>query len=361
MISELTPTTCGPLRPRARPGGVVTKHVLRNAMIPVITVVALSLPNLLAGAVVIETVFAWPGMGRMAIYAVIGRDYPVIIGFALVVPCSCCSRTSSPTCCTRSSTRGCACDDRPRSTSASWRVARRADGDSPLPDTARGRRDWSCWYSRARFVFAGPLRTRPDQGGSVAVRQPPSAEHWLGTDGSGRDVLRQAAARRPGVAARRVRPPALLACTIGTVLGAVAGIVGGWVDSAIMRAADIFLSFPSIVVLIVVSRILGSSVTTMVLAFGVFTWPTSGRVVRGMTLSLREREFIQAARGFGARIPWLVTRHVVPAVLGSVVVVATLAVATGILLEASLSFLGLGVQPPQPSWGTCSPRPSGSR
>jgi peptide/nickel transport system permease protein len=113
----------------------------------------------------------------------------------------------------------------------------------------------------------------------------------------------------------------------------------------------VFLSFPVLVVMIVIAGILGPSVTTMVIAIGVFTWPGAGRVVRGVTLSLREREFVQAAQAFGARTRWLVVHHVLPAVLGQVVVVATLAVATGILLEASLSFLGLGVQPPQPSWG----------
>jgi peptide/nickel transport system permease protein len=200
-------------------------------------------------------------------------------------------------------------------------------------------------------VFAGPLSGHdPDQIDLGAVRQAPGAAHWLGTDGSGRDVLsRLLHAGQVSLLVGFVA--ALLACTVGTVLGAVAGIVGGWVDAAIMRAADIFLSFPSVVVLIVVAGILGPSVTTMVLAFGIFAWPTSGRVVRGITLSLREREFLQAARGFGARIPWLVTQHVVPAVLGSVVVVATIEVAQAILLEATMSFLGLGVQPPAASWG----------
>jgi peptide/nickel transport system permease protein len=182
------------------------------------------------------------------------------------------------------------------------------------------------------------------------VRKPPSADHLLGTDGSGRDVLaRLLYAGRVSLLVGVFS--ALLAVGIGTILGAVAGILGGWVDSLIMRAADIFLSFPVLVVMIVIAGILGPSITTMVIAIGVFTWPNAGRVVRGVTLSLREREFVQASRAFGARTRWLVVHHVLPAVLNQIVVVATLAVATGILLEASLSFLGLGVQPPQPSWG----------
>jgi len=196
-------------------------------------------------------------------------------------------------------------------------------------------------------VLSGHDPTRVDLS---QVRRPPSAEHWLGTDAAGRDVLaRLLFAGRVSLLVGVLS--SLIAVVFGTLLGALAGIVGGWVDSVIMRVADVFLSFPVLVVMVVIAGILGPSVPTMVVAIGVFTWPTAGRVVRGVTLSLREQEFIHAARAFGAHTWWLVSRHVVPAVLGSVVVVATLAVATGILLEASLSFLGLGVQPPQPSWG----------
>lgn len=196
-------------------------------------------------------------------------------------------------------------------------------------------------------VLSGHDPTRVDLS---QVRQPPSAAHWLGTDASGRDVFaRLLYAGRVSLLVGVLS--SLIAVVLGTLLGALAGIAGGWVDSVIMRAADVFLSFPVLVVMVVIAGILGPSVPTMVVAIGVFTWPTAGRVVRGVTLSLREQEFMQAARAFGAHTWWLVSRHVVPAVLGSVVVVATLAVATGILLEASLSFLGLGVQPPQPSWG----------
>jgi ABC-type dipeptide/oligopeptide/nickel transport system permease subunit len=200
-------------------------------------------------------------------------------------------------------------------------------------------------------VFAGVLTGHdPTKVDLSQVRRPPSAAHWLGTDNSGRDVLaRLLHAGRVSLLVGVLS--SLVAVVLGTLLGAFAGVVGGWVDSTIMRAADVFLSFPVLVVMVVIAGILGPSVTTMVVAIGVFTWPTAGRMVRGVTLSLREQEFMHAARAFGARTSWLVTRHVVPAVLGSVVVVATLAVATGILLEASLSFLGIGVQPPQPSWG----------
>jgi ABC-type dipeptide/oligopeptide/nickel transport system permease subunit len=184
----------------------------------------------------------------------------------------------------------------------------------------------------------------------MSFRQPPSGTHWLGTDSSGRDVLSRllhAGRVSLGVGVSS----ALVAIVLGTVLGAVSGLAGGLVDGAIMRCADIVLSFPSLVVILVVAGILGPSVTTLVLAIGVFGWPTAGRVVRGVTLSLREQEFVHAARAVGASGWWLIRRHIVPAALAPVTVVGTLMVAQAILLEAALSFLGLGVQPPQASWG----------
>lgn len=196
-------------------------------------------------------------------------------------------------------------------------------------------------------VLSGHSPTDVDLG---STRQPPSGEHLLGTDASGRDVLaRLLYAGRISLGVSLAA--AAISVTVGALLGALAGVFGGWFDMAIMRAADIFLSFPSLVVVVVVAGILGPSVAMLIVAIGLFGWPTAGRVVRGVTLSIREREFIQAARAVGASNRWLITRHVIPAVLGPLVVVATLAVAQYILLEAALSFLGLGVQPPAASWG----------
>lgn len=183
-----------------------------------------------------------------------------------------------------------------------------------------------------------------------AIRQSPSGSHWLGTDASGRDVFARIlyAGRISllvGVAA------ALVSVVIGTILGAVAGLSRGFVDSALMRLADIVLSFPTIVVIVVLAGILGPSVTILVAAIGLTHWPAAARVVRGVTLSLRELEYVQAARAGGARSGWLIRKHIIPASLPPVIVSATLAVAQAILLEATLSFLGLGVQPPQASWG----------
>ncbi|WP_175047878.1 oligopeptide ABC transporter permease [Microlunatus speluncae] len=183
-----------------------------------------------------------------------------------------------------------------------------------------------------------------------AIRSKPSAEHWLGTDGTGRDVfarLLHAGRVSLGVGIAS----AALAVLLGIVLGSLAGMLGGWVDGLIMRLADIFLSFPSLVVMIVLAGILGPSVPTMIIAIGVFQWPICGRLVRGSALSIRENEYILASRATGAHPWWVIVRHILPAVLPPVVVAGTLSVAGSIGLEATLSFLGLGIQPPTASWG----------
>ncbi|HEY3717296.1 MAG TPA: ABC transporter permease [Jatrophihabitantaceae bacterium] len=182
------------------------------------------------------------------------------------------------------------------------------------------------------------------------TRQPPGHGHLLGTDGTGRDVFARLVyggriSIGVGLAA------AALAIIIGAALGSIAGTFGGWIDMMIMRTADIFLSFPSIVVVIVLAGIFGPSVWMLIVALGVFVWPTTGRVVRGVVITVREREFVQAARAVGAGRGWLITRHLLPAALSQIVVIFTLTVANCILQEAALSFLGLGVQPPRPSWG----------
>ena len=193
-------------------------------------------------------------------------------------------------------------------------------------------------------------RYQPTHVDLYAVRQGPSSAHWFGTDASGRDVFsRLLYAGRVslvvGVGA------ALVSVALGATLGALAGMARGAVDMVIMRLADIVLSFPTIVVIIVLAGILGPSITILILAIAVTHWPPTCRVVQGVTLSLRDREYLHAARAGGARTWWLIRTHVLPASLPPVIVSATLAVAQAILLEATLSFLGLGVQPPQASWG----------
>jgi peptide/nickel transport system permease protein len=183
-----------------------------------------------------------------------------------------------------------------------------------------------------------------------SLRAPPSPGHILGTDSAGRDVLSRLifgarVSLTVGVAA------AISAAGIGTILGLTAGFTRGWVDTVIMRVVDIFLSFPSLIVILLLVAILGPSVTTIVVVIALFEWPTSCRIVRQMTLALREHDFVLAARASGSSNFRIMRRHILSGVTSPLTVVATLLSAQAILLEAALSFLGLGVRPPQASWG----------
>lgn len=183
-----------------------------------------------------------------------------------------------------------------------------------------------------------------------AFRNPPSAEHWLGTDSAGRDILSRLihgarVSLTVGVAA------ALSAAGLGTFLGLLAGVVGGWIDSVIMRAVDVFLSFPSLMLILLLVAVLGPSIGTIVVVIALFEWPTACRIVRQMALSVKEMDFVLAARATGSNLWRIMRRHVAPGVLSPLTVVGTLLSAQAILLEAALSFLGLGVKQPQASWG----------
>ncbi|MEO8828209.1 oligopeptide ABC transporter permease [Lapillicoccus sp.] len=184
----------------------------------------------------------------------------------------------------------------------------------------------------------------------ASFQKPPSAEHWLGTDSAGRDVLSRLiygtrVSLTVGIAA------ALSAGVLGLALGLLAGILGGWVDTVIMRVVEVILSFPSLIVIILLIAVLGPSISTIVLVIAVFEWPTACRIVRQMALSLREMDFVLAARAIGCSKLRIMTRHVVGGVVSPLTVVVTLLSAQAILLEAALSFLGLGVTQPQSSWG----------
>jgi peptide/nickel transport system permease protein len=183
-----------------------------------------------------------------------------------------------------------------------------------------------------------------------AYRNPPSAEHILGTDSSGRDVF-----ARLLYGARISLSVGLVAVSVYTALGisfgAISGYYGGWTDSVIMRFADVIMAFPSLVLIITIASVVGPSIYNVMLVIGLLGWPPIARIVRGMFLSLRTREFVVAAQASGVDNRRLIWRHLVPNVLAPVIVAATYGMASAILIEAGLSFLGLGVQPPQSSWG----------
>jgi len=185
------------------------------------------------------------------------------------------------------------------------------------------------------------------------IELPPSREHPLGTDQIGRDNLtRLLYAGRISLLVGVVA--VAVSISIGTLLGAVAGYVGGWVDNIIMRVADIILSFPLLVLLIVLASIIPPAIPShyaTMAVIGFVSWPGVARLVRGEFLSLREREFVEAGRAMGAGTNRMIFRHMLPNSVAPLIVSATLGVAGAILTESALSFLGLGVQPPLPSWG----------
>jgi peptide/nickel transport system permease protein len=184
----------------------------------------------------------------------------------------------------------------------------------------------------------------------TAYRLGPSVDHPLGTDTAGRDVF-----SRLLYAGRVSLSVGLVAVSIytliGIVLGALAGFFGGWIDSLIMRLADVVLSFPTLIIIITLASVLGPSIYNVMLAIGLLGWPPIARLLRGELLSLREREFVIGARAVGCDNRRLIFRYLLPNAMAPVLVAATFGIAYAILIEAGLSFLGLGVQPPTPSWG----------
>jgi peptide/nickel transport system permease protein len=180
--------------------------------------------------------------------------------------------------------------------------------------------------------------------------QGPTLEHWLGTDGVGRDTF--ARTIYGGQASIMVGLISVaISLAFGATLGAIAGFFGGFWDGVIMRATDVFMAFPPIILILTVAAIAGPGLLNTILLIGFLNWPIPCRLMRAKFLSLREQEFITASRAVGARNPRLILKHMLPNALDVLIVYASLGVANAILLEAGLSFLGLGVQLPTPSWG----------
>ncbi len=188
---------------------------------------------------------------------------------------------------------------------------------------------------------------RPDP---MRINSPPSADHWLGTDEVGRDIL--ARIIYGGRVSLLVGLLAMLvAITAGVLLGSLAGYFGGIVDSLIMRFTDVMLSIPGIFLIIALSVFMGPSMRTIILAIGFLNWMSVARVVRSLFLSLKEQDFVLAARCLGVKDGRIMWGHILPNAMAPVVVAATLTVGSAILTETAVSYLGLGIQPPTPSWG----------
>lgn len=200
--------------------------------------------------------------------------------------------------------------------------------------------------------FLAPYITpyAPDTLDAYRVLMPPSAEHWFGTDELGRDVFtRMIYGARISLKVGFVAVG--IAVTIGTAIGLLAGYYGGFLDNLMMRGVDIMLCFPTFFLILAVIAMLEPSIWYIMAIIGLTGWMGVARLVRAEVLSLRERDFVQAARALGASDVRIICNHILPNALSPVLVAATLGVAGAILTESALSFLGIGVQPPTPSWG----------
>ena len=201
-------------------------------------------------------------------------------------------------------------------------------------------------------VFA-PLVARHDPNAIdlINLLDPPSRAHWLGTDVQGRDVwARLVYGARVSLAVGLISQT--IAVTLGITLGLLAGYYRGWIDEVVMRLADITLAFPTLLLLIAMSAAFQPSMSVVFITIGVVGWAGIARLVRGQVLVVRDLEYVQAARALGARDERVMLLHILPNVVGPVVIAATLGIAGAIMAEAALSFLGLGIQPPTASWGS---------
>jgi peptide/nickel transport system permease protein len=235
----------------------------------------------------------------------------------------------------------------------------------PAPAAARRRRlGWPLYVAGVFIAFlaavaiAAPLLAphNPERGSLRARLKGPTLEapdgkaHLLGTDHLGRDVLSRM------VFGTRVSLTIGFAAVavggiVGGLLGLVAGFRGGWVDEIVMTVADAQLAFPFILLAIGIIAVLGPSFANLIIVVGLSGWVTYARVLRSQVLSLRQRDFVSAILALGGSVPRVLIRHILPNVASTFMVIATLELARAIVLEATLSFLGLGIQPPTPSWG----------
>lgn len=184
----------------------------------------------------------------------------------------------------------------------------------------------------------------------TALNKGPSAKHWLGSDGVGRDVL--ARLMQGGRISLLVASVSVVISTlIGFLIGAFAAFAGKWADGAAMRLVDLAMTLPPVIFLLVLASIAGTGIVPTIIVISLLSWPVLSRMVRARLLELRERDFVVAARGMGAGVGHLLSRHGLPNSIDILVVFATLQMANAILLEAGLSFLGLGIAPPEASWG----------
>ena len=344
------------------------KHGLRTALIPMATLFAYGVSGLVTGAVFTEKIFGWHGMGEWVVQGIATQDTNIVAAITVF------TGHHDPACRTavrrhlrRARPEGAGGDERtddhrlgvddrevrPRRRSSSRRGGRWCcDGScatgSPWPP-------WSCWSccSSAATRCRRCCPTTTPIWTTTRLQQPPTLKHWFGTNALGQDLLAQTLRGMQkslliGVCV------AFISTIIAATVGAIAGYFGGWRDRALMWVVDLLLVVPSFILIAIVTPRLGQAdrVPWLIVLLSVFGWMISSRIVRGLTMSLREREFVTAARYMGVNNYRIIARHVVPNVASILIIDTALNVGVAILAETGLSFLGFGIQPPDVSLGT---------
>ena len=340
---------------------VVVRHALRGALLPVVSYLGPATAQIMTGSVVIETIFGIPGIGRYFVQGALNRDYTLVMGTVIVYGVLIIAAQSRGRPALRPA--------RPEG-EAAMSIAARQD----VLTAAAAVQGRSLWQDARRRLFrnkaavvsmvllaiiAGMAAAAPwlsphayDAVYWERIAAPPdfANAHWFGTDGNGRDLF-----VRTLYGARVSLMVGILATgvslLIGITWGAIAGYFGGHLDNLMMRFVDVMYSLPFMFFVILLMVVFGRNIFLIFIAIGAVEWLTMARIVRGQTLSVKGKEFIEAARAAGVPNRKIIRRHIIPNLLGPVVVYVTLTVPQVILIESFLSFLGLGVQEPLTSWG----------
>ena len=337
---------------------VVIRHALRNALIPVVTLIGLQAPILIGGAVIVEQIFVIPGMGLLLLDAISQRDYPIITGVSLVI--------------------GLLRDADQSRRRPELRPAR-SQGEIPLmtlaidiPATsARAERNGVIRFVVRLFrekplgaaggvifilfllcgIFADVLA--PYGMNQISPRNRLLAPSWaypFGTDNLGRDMLSRCLYGAQ-ISVIIAFAAASLATVISIVIGILTGYLGGKIDLVTQRFVDAWMSFPDLIILLVVVSVLGPGLPQIIGTLGLLLGIAGSRIIRSAVVSVRENMYVHAAQSIGASTRRILWRHILPNIMPPIIVLFTTRVGTVILAESGLSFLGLGVPPPTPTWG----------
>ena len=344
---------------------IILRHALKPALLPVLSYMGPAFVGIITGSMVIETIYGLPGIGQLFVNGALNRDYSLVLSLTILVGALtilfnaiCGYRPENPLLILELAMM---LSKKNSETLENFSEKLEVEGRSLWQDARR-----RFMHNRAAvaslivlvlialFVILAPMLSQfaYDDTDWAMMSSAPDMEsgHYFGTDSSGRDLLVRVAiggriSLMVGVAA------ALVAVVVGTLYGSLSGYLGGKVDSVMMRLLEILNSFPFMFFVILLVTFFGQNILLIFVAIGMVSWLDMARIVRGQTLSLKRKEFIEAAQVGGVSTSGIVIRHIVPNVLGVVVVYASLLVPSMILFESFLSFLGLGTQEPLSSWG----------